>query len=178
MEYDFLNSSNLSYAFVDELRSTRELYFSHEREHSVPSSDQESEESNSEDEDSEQIAVQESDTPIEWRVCDERENQKVTTLLQDGCGCSLGPDGENCNSQFTEEQLQRHRESYRELSSSELDIAVLSQLQACTRQDQDASSARQKTTRKRQRTSFSFQGNYMVLHSICRKISEGYWRKD
>ena len=85
---------------------------------------------------------------IEWRACNEKETQKVATLLQNGCGCSLGPARGNCSIHFSEEQLLAHREKYLELSSSELDIAVLTELQARTRQT---------ATRKRQIALFTFQ---------------------
>lgn len=154
MDHTYLNLSNVPGSFTEDLLSTEELYFVRGRDQI--SDDDEDELSPSEDEDpTEHIEL---DTVIEWRECDVTDRQKVDLFLQRGCGCLQGTEKENCSSRYSLEEVLNHRQLCLEMSSPELDLVLLSQLEACTRQDDLSRSGRQSKKRKRTRTDFTFQG--------------------
>lgn len=69
---------------------------------------------------------------------DQNENEqqvidKVRKFLQNGCGCSRGAKGGPCSNQFSEETVLVNLNNCLELSSVELDLVILANIQACTR---------------------------------------------
>ena len=60
----------------------------------------------------------------------------VRKFLQDGCKCSRGPRDGPCSSQFTEETVMSNLNNCLELSSSELDLVILANIQAVSRIEQ------------------------------------------
>ena len=60
----------------------------------------------------------------------------VRKFLQDGCKCSRGPRDGPCSSQFTEETVMSNLNNCLELSSSELDLVILANIQAVSRSEQ------------------------------------------
>ena len=59
--------------------------------------------------------------------------QKVKKFLQEGCGCSRGAKDGNCSDQFSEETVLANLNNCLELSSAELDLVILANIQAFTR---------------------------------------------
>ena len=59
--------------------------------------------------------------------------EKVKKFLRDGCGCTLGPKNGPCSLQFTEETVLFNLNNCLELSSAELDLVILTFIQALTR---------------------------------------------
>ena len=165
MDHTFLNASNISSSFTNDLQSAEELYFTNKPEE-VFTSDNDSDENELANSDSEEPENDiELEPEIEWRECDINDRQKVESFLEKGCGCLYDSDGENCSKRYMLEKVPDHRQICFELASSELDMVILTQLQACSRQDDVSYSSRQSTKRKRTRTCFTFQGK--CNHSFC-----------
>ena len=61
--------------------------------------------------------------------------EKSTKFLQDGCGCALGGKGVSCSAEFTEETVLANLNNCLELTSGELDLIILANIQAFTRID-------------------------------------------
>ena len=59
--------------------------------------------------------------------------EKLKKFLRDGCGCTLGPKNGPCSLQFTEETVLFNLNNCLELSSAELDLVILTSIQAFTR---------------------------------------------
>ena len=59
--------------------------------------------------------------------------EKVNKFLRDGCGCTLGPKNGPCSLQFTEGTVLFNLNNCLELSSAELDLVILTSIQAFTR---------------------------------------------
>lgn len=53
-------------------------------------------------------------------------------FLEGGCKCSRGPKDSPCSSQFTEEEIIANLNNIHELSSRELDLIILANIQAVT----------------------------------------------
>ena len=70
----------------------------------------------------------------EKETCDELPN-KLKKFLQDGCGCTLGPKNGPCCRQFSEETALFNLNNCLELSSLELDLVILTSIQAFTRSE-------------------------------------------
>ena len=70
----------------------------------------------------------------EKETCDELLN-KLKKFLQDGCGCTLGPKNGLCCRQFSEETALFNLNNCLELSSLELDLVILTSIQAFTRSE-------------------------------------------
>ena len=71
---------------------------------------------------------------------DQNENEqqmidKVRKFLLNGCGCSRSPKGGPCSNQFSEETVLTNLNNCFELSSAELDLVILANIQVCTKQD-------------------------------------------
>ena len=64
--------------------------------------------------------------------CDEV-SEKVKRFLRGGCGSTLGPKNGPCRLQFTEETVLFNLNNCLELSSTELDLVILTSIQAFTR---------------------------------------------
>jgi len=58
--------------------------------------------------------------------------RKVLKFIQDGCGCSRGLSGIQCSSQFVQEAILNNLYNCLELTHAELDLVVLSNIQAFT----------------------------------------------
>ena len=61
--------------------------------------------------------------------------QKVKKFMQDGCGCTLSGKGGQCCEQFSEETVLFNLNNCQELSHGELDLVILTSIQAFTRSD-------------------------------------------
>ena len=59
--------------------------------------------------------------------------EKCIKFLQDGCGCALGGKGISCSAEFTEETVLANLNNCLELTSGELDLVILANIQAFTR---------------------------------------------
>ena len=59
--------------------------------------------------------------------------EKTSKFLQDGCGCTLGEKGGPCSTQFSEETVLVNLNNCLELTSGELDLVILANIQAFTR---------------------------------------------
>ena len=60
---------------------------------------------------------------------------KVKQFLQGGCGCTKGPKDGPCSSHFSEESVLSNLNNCFELTSTELDLVILANIQAFTRVD-------------------------------------------
>ncbi len=60
-----------------------------------------------------------------------KEEEDVTSFMGDTCGCTLG-NGSPCSKQFTVTHVTKMRMTSMELTRSELDMALLGQISACT----------------------------------------------
>lgn len=111
----------------------------------------------------------------------ERENQMTEKVkfLKVGCKCSRGPKDGPCSSQFTEETIIANLNNCHELSSRELDLVVLANIQAVTRVE----NVGQKRNRS-PRCNFLFQSMpicrdmFLILYGISdirfRRLREHY----
>ena len=61
--------------------------------------------------------------------------EKVTKFLQDGCRCALGEKGGMCSAQFSEETVLFNLNNCLELTSGELDLVIIANIQAFTHID-------------------------------------------
>ena len=104
---------------------------------------------------------------------------KLTKFLKDSCGCALGEKGGPCSVQFSEETVLFNPSNCLELTSGELDLEILANIQAFTRID----CVGEKRNRS-QRCSFHFQGRriskdmflhlYGIGYSRFRRLKEHY----
>ena len=113
--------------------------------------------------------------------CD-RETQmmeNVREFLEGGCKCSRGPKDSPCSSQFTVEEIMANLNNCQELSSRELDLVILANIQAVTRVE----TVGQKRSRS-PRCNFLFQSKpicrdmflfmYGISDSRLRRLREHY----
>ena len=63
----------------------------------------------------------------------EKQMEDVKQFLEGGCKCSRGPKDGPCSSQFTGEEIIANLNNCHELSSRELDLVILANIQAVTR---------------------------------------------
>jgi len=61
--------------------------------------------------------------------------KKVLKFLHSGCGCSRGAKGGPCSKQFEEEMVLYNLHNCIELTNTELDLVVLTSIQAFTRKE-------------------------------------------
>ena len=59
-------------------------------------------------------------------------NEKAKKFILDGCGCALGEKGGPCSQQFSEGEVLFNLNNCQELSSDELDLVILANIQAFT----------------------------------------------
>ena len=97
--------------------------------------------------------------------------EKVTKFLQDGCGCALGDKGGPCSVQFSEETVLFNLNNCLELTSGELDLVVIANIQAFTRID----CVGEKRNRS-PRCSFHFQGRSICKDMFLHLYGIGYSR--
>ena len=57
-------------------------------------------------------------------------NRSVDEFMNQGCTCHLGVQGSPCSQQLTRETIEKTRQDCLDLTRSELDIVVLSQIQS------------------------------------------------
>ena len=166
MDHTFLNASNTPSSFSNDLQTAEKLYFTHDREQifTDESDSDENESSNSEEEPDNSIELL--GPEIEWTECDVNDRQKVESFMNKGCGCLHGSEGKSCSKRYSVEQVLEHRQICLEMTSSELDMVVLAQFGACTRQDDISFSSRQQRKRKRACTYFTFRGKSHVTIAI------------
>ena len=60
---------------------------------------------------------------------------KFSIFLQNGCGCHYGPKGDSCSQQFSEATINFNLNNVLELSHEELDLVILANIQASTRNE-------------------------------------------
>lgn len=76
---------------------------------------------------------------MEESYIEQNENEEVINrvkrFLQEGCGCSRGPNCGPCSGYFSEESVMSNLNNCLELSSAELDLVILANIQAFTRID-------------------------------------------
>ena len=104
-------------------------------------------------------------------------SEKVKRFLRGGCGCTLGPKNGPCSLQFTEETVLFNLNNCLELSSTELDLVILTSIQAFTRTESIG-------CKRSPRCSFYFQSKpickemflcfYGVSYSRFRRLKEHY----
>ena len=91
--------------------------------------------------------------------CDKLNSEKINIFLQIGCGCSLGRNGSSCCKLFTRDVIERCRDSILELSTSELDMVIMTQLH-CSYEPRCESQQSKRTV-----TNFQLYGE-----TICRRM--------
>lgn len=72
---------------------------------------------------------------IEQNENEEEVINSVKRFLQEGCGCARGPNGGPCSGYFSEETVMSNLNNCLELSSAELNLVILANIQAFTRID-------------------------------------------
>ena len=97
--------------------------------------------------------------------------EKCIKFLQDGCGCALGGKGISCSAEFTEETVLANLNNCLELTSGELDLVILANIQAFTR----IKSVGEKRSRS-PRSSFHFQGRQICKEMFLHVYGIGYAR--
>ena len=107
---------------------------------------------------------------LELSDIDANEAEKVDLFFSSGCGCKLGPKGSSCSSLLTKDLALLSRNNCQQLDEVELDMVVLSQLQALrTHPDQPLPERRQSAKSAHQHTTFYFHKLRICLkafHSI------------
>ena len=96
---------------------------------------------------------------------------KTSKFLQDGCGCGLGEKGGPCSTQFSEETVLVNLNNCLELTSGELDLVILANIQAFTRID----CVGEKRNRS-PRCQFHFQGRPVCKETFLHFYGIGYSR--
>ena len=96
---------------------------------------------------------------------------KLMKFLQDGCGSALGEKGGLCSAQFLEETVLFNLSNCLELTSGELDLVILANIQAFTRID----CVGEKRNRS-PRCSFHFQGRPICKDMFLHLYGIGYSR--
>ena len=112
---------------------------------------------------------------IEYSDADREEEERVRKFCTEGCGCAL-VNSSPCSTQFTIEHFREMRGNAAELSWSELNMSVMSQIMAftsCNSTPLNSSKHRHKQkTRERNSTSFHHHGlwvcrkTFLFLHNI------------
>ena len=105
---------------------------------------------------------------------DVSEAERVSLFFTNGCGCKLGPKNASCSSVVSKELAVQCRNNCQQLEDSELDMVVLSQLQALrTHPDQPLHETRRSIVASTQRhTSLYFHKlricleTFLFVHSI------------
>ena len=64
------------------------------------------------------------------------------------------------------ENILEHRQICLEMATSELDMVILAQFEACTKIDELSLSSRQTSKRKRTQTNFTFQGRLKTMFQM------------
>ena len=148
-----LNIASLSATFQEDLNSIENEYFNFQsvEDVDISSNSSVSGNSDSESDDSIQELVENNLREVEWSEADKEEKARISDFLKKGCNCQFGPDKNSCSEKLSEEELLDSRAACFELSQSELDMVILSQLQAYIRRNLANS-------RKRYKTSYSYQG--------------------
>lgn len=154
MAANCLNIASQSRTFQEELNLVENEYFnfqSVEDVDDISSSSSLSGNSDSESNDSTQELVENIPREFEWSEADKEEKARVSDFLRKGCSCKFGPNKSSCSKKLSHEELLDSRAANFELSQSELDMVILSQLQANMRRNPTDG-------RKRYKMSYSYQG--------------------
>ena len=115
------------------------------------------------------------ENPFDLSDLDASEAEKVCSFFSVGCGCKLGPKSTCCSSLITKDLAVLHRNNCQQLDDHQLDMVVLSQLQALrTHPDQPLPESRQSSDSSsiHRHTTFSFhklricQETFLFIHSI------------
>ena len=72
--------------------------------------------------------------------------EKVKKFMLDGCGCALGEKGGPCSQQFSEGAVLFNLNNCQELSSDELDLVILANIQASTHSESIREKKKQKSS--------------------------------
>ena len=105
-----------------------------------------------------------------------REDRVVEKFMRSGCGC-VKREGRMCSGQFDVDYIKNVRLSFRALSNSEMDMAIMGQLMAFSPTDKTTSSFNRNTSHERRRvyTTHYHQGKsvcswmFQFLHGISKK---------
>lgn len=149
----FFNAASLPPAFLEDLNVVDNEYFSWENAEqihdpnsiSTDSSDSEQEEGTSELHEDKLVDE-------ECREVNKVEEKLVADFLEKGCSCTFGPNKESCSKRLTKDLLLKSRAACFELSPTELDLVIMSQLQANIRTDDGVN------RRKRYKPTYCYQG--------------------
>ena len=156
MAENCLNITSLPLSFQEDLDAVQTEYFhtfESLAESDISSDSSDSENSDSESNDSSQEIFENSSGEVEWSEADKQEMATVADFLRKGCGCKFGPNKSSCSEKLSREEFLESRAECFELSQSEMDMVILSQLQANTRR-QPANN------RKRSKMSYSYKGKF------------------
>ena len=117
------------------------------------------------------IELRENEIENDWPI------EKAKKLLRESYGCTLGPKGSPCSRQFPEEVVLYNLNNCLELSSDELDLVILANIQACTNTEIIGS-------KSKPRSSFYYQSQpickdmflhfYGLSYSHIRRLKEHY----
>ena len=112
---------------------------------------------------------------VELRRMDKEELEGTSSYTEQGCTCTLGPDGSPYCHQFSKEQYRDIRSQCAELSHAELDMVIMGQIMATTSSSdltRHSLTHCKKENRQRSYTSFYHQGlrvcrkTFIFLHGI------------
>ena len=122
----------------------------------------------------------EGEVNISLREEDETEKREIDEFISKGCSCSLGSGGSSCSTSFSRDDISNTRMSCKEMSTVELDMLVLANLDA-HRSDGDVTTANNHAgrslsgkagTKRRANIDYYFRGKrvckgtYTFVHAI------------
>ena len=114
------------------------------------------------------VGEQEMDIQPDLSDIDTSEVEKVSLFFDKGFGCKLGPKNSSCSSVIARDLAVQCRNNCQQLESSELDIIVMSQLQALrTHPDQPLHESRHSGDTSTQRHTFFYFHKLRICVSFC-----------
>ena len=160
----FFNAASLPPVFLEDLNVVDNEYFSWENAEQIRDPDSIS--TDSSDSEQEEGTSELCEDRLVYEECpevDKVEEKLVTDFLEKGCSCNFGPNKESCSRRLTTDLLLKSRAACFELSLTELDLVIMSQLKANIRTDDGVN------RRKRYKPTYCYQGKPLhdqFTHSV------------
>ena len=149
----FFNAASLPPTFLEDLNVVDKEYFSWKDAEQIRDPDSmSSESSDSGEEEGTSELYEDKFVAEECPEFDKVEEKTVADFLEKGCSCTFGPNKECCSKRLTKDLLLKSHAACFELSPTELDLVILSQLQANIRTDYG------ENRRKRYKPTYCYQG--------------------
>ena len=95
--------------------------------------------------------------PFELRPEDERENKRITSFLEKGCGCA-----QNCSKFFDESSFKNMRDDCKELPNDQLDFLIMGNLLSVVVSSASTSALRHTPTPRKKAYSYFMYGGQKV----------------